>query len=48
MSTNEKENTLTLFDSGVGMSRTTIAENLGTIAKSGSQEFKNVIDQDMN
>ena len=30
------------------MSRETIAENLGTIAKSGSQEFKNVIDQDMN
>jgi len=36
MSTNEKENTLTLFDSGVGMSREKIAENLGTIAKSGS------------
>lgn len=48
MSTNEKENTLTLFDSGVGMSREKIAENLGTIAKSGSQEFKNVIDQDMS
>ena len=30
------------------MSRETIAENLGTIAKSGSQEFKNVIDQDMS
>ena len=44
MSTNEKENTLTLFDSGIGMSRETIAENLGTIAKSGSQEFKNVLD----
>lgn len=48
MFTDEKENTLTLFDSGVGMSRETIAENLGTIAKSGSQEFKTAIDQDMS
>jgi HSP90 family molecular chaperone len=30
------------------MSRETIAENLGTIAKSGSKEFKDVIDQDMS
>jgi HSP90 family molecular chaperone len=37
--TNEKERTLTIFDSGVGMSREEITENLGTIAKSGSQEF---------
>jgi HSP90 family molecular chaperone len=37
--TNEKERTLTIFDSGIGMSREEITENLGTIAKSGSQEF---------
>jgi TNF receptor-associated protein 1 len=37
--TNEKERTLTIFDSGIGMSRDEITENLGTIAKSGSQEF---------
>lgn len=37
--TNEKERTLTIFDTGVGMSRAEVCENLGTIAKSGSQEF---------
>ena len=36
ISTNENERTLTIFDSGIGMSREAIAENLGTIAKSGS------------
>lgn len=39
IATNEKERTLTIFDSGVGMTREEITENLGTIAKSGSQEF---------
>lgn len=34
--TNEKERTLTIFDSGVGMTRDEVADNLGTIAKSGS------------
>jgi HSP90 family molecular chaperone len=37
--TNEKERTLTIFDSGIGMSRDEVTENLGTIAKSGSQDF---------
>jgi HSP90 family molecular chaperone len=37
--TNEKERILTIYDSGIGMSRNEITENLGTIAKSGSQEF---------
>lgn len=37
--TNEKERTLTIFDSGIGMTREEVTENLGTIAKSGSQEF---------
>lgn len=39
--TNPKERTITLYDSGLGMSREDIVENLGTIAKSGSQEFLN-------
>jgi len=46
--TDSKENTLTIFDSGIGMSREQIASNLGTIAKSGSNEFKNAIDRDMS
>ena len=37
--TNAKERTIILFDSGVGMSRQEVIENLGTIARSGSQEF---------
>ena len=41
--TSEKERMITIFDSGIGMTREQISDNLGTIAKSGSQEFKNVI-----
>ena len=36
ITTNSKERTITLFDSGVGMTRDEIIDNLGTIAKSGS------------
>ena len=39
MTTNSKERTISIFDSGVGMSREEIVNNLGTIARSGSQEF---------
>ena len=37
--TNSKERTITLFDTGVGMTREEIIDNLGTIARSGSQNF---------
>lgn len=37
--TNEKERTLTILDYGVGMTKQEICDNLGTIAKSGSQQF---------
>lgn len=39
VTTNAKERTVTIFDSGIGMTREEAIENLGTIAKSGSQAF---------
>ena len=39
ITTNEKNKTITLFDSGVGMTREELIDNLGTIAKSGTQNF---------
>jgi len=40
---NEKENTITISDSGIGMTIDEVINNIGTIAKSGSAEFiKNI------
>lgn len=36
---NEKDNTLTISDNGIGMSAESISDELGTIARSGTKEF---------
>ena len=39
ITTDEKAKTITIEDSGVGMTRAELVENLGTVAHSGSKEF---------
>jgi len=42
---NQEAGTLTISDNGIGMSRATIVENLGTIARSGTREFLSALKQ---
>jgi TNF receptor-associated protein 1 len=44
--TNEKERTITIIDTGIGMTKDEIIDNLGTIARSGSQQFVQALDSD--
>lgn len=39
ISLNEAENTITITDTGIGMSKDQLVQDLGTIARSGSKEF---------
>ena len=45
---NKDNKTITVLDNGIGMSREEVVENLGTIAKSGTQEFFNSLTGDQN
>src|ERR1700676_4671897 len=39
ITTNKKDNTLVVADSGIGMDRQELIDNLGTIARSGTRSF---------
>lgn len=46
MSADEKAKTITIADTGIGMNREDLIANLGTIARSGTQEFFNALTGD--
>lgn len=48
VSFDKKSSTVTLRDNGIGMNREEAIANLGTIAKSGTQAFKNMLEANKN
>lgn len=48
LSFDEANNTLTISDNGIGMSRDDVIEHLGTIAKSGTAEFFSQLSQEQS
>ena len=45
LSADKKARTLTVSDNGIGMSRDEVVQYIGTIAKSGTREFLNIVQQ---
>ena len=48
ISVNEEKRTLTIADNGIGMNRADLIENIGTIARSGTQGFLSKLTGDAN
>ncbi|OBT08609.1 molecular chaperone HtpG [Vibrio sp. UCD-FRSSP16_10] len=48
LSFDEKTNTMTISDNGIGMTRENVIEHLGTIAKSGTAEFFSKLSDDQS
>ncbi len=46
LETDPEERTLSVIDNGIGMSKEELEENLGTIARSGSLDFKRSLDEE--
>ena len=44
----DKTKTISIIDNGIGMNKEDLENNLGTIAKSGSEDFKEQIEQNKN
>jgi molecular chaperone HtpG len=48
LETDSQARTLTIHDNGIGMSRAEVVANIGTIAKSGTRELREKLQQDMS